>query len=78
MGKTLSIGNHCNPVEIIHSAHANDYGVLIVGGGTARQLGLYHMGHGSLENNDDVITLLKKMADRIGFHLEKKPTPKSE
>lgn len=67
----VSLGNHCNPVSVLPSHHADEVQIIAIGGNSIVPLAvLYH----SWRDMSDPAALLKKLADQLGYRIVKKPT----
>lgn len=62
----ISSGNHVNASSVIETHHADAMTVLAFGGNTARQL------EGYFNWKDSDLTIVKELADRLGYRLVKK------
>jgi GAF domain-containing protein len=64
---TVSLGNHCNPVAILPSQHADTLQIVAIGANSIRPLAYCHW-------QDDDEQVLRKLAEHLGFTVRRKPT----
>jgi hypothetical protein len=69
--KSVAIGNHCNPVSILPSQHADVDQLVLVGGNTIRSVHSFYraVGYGQDSLAEAVFAAL---ADHLGYNVSKK------
>lgn len=66
----VSLGNHCNPIAVLPSHHADEVQIIAVGGNCIVPLAVLY---GSWRDMSDPAALLKKLAAELGYRVVKKP-----
>ena len=69
-GFSVSIGNHCNPVSILPSEHADYAQLVIVGGNSIRRIAT--LGGSRARFDWDAEGVFATLADQLGYNVSKK------
>ena len=69
-GISVGLGNHCNPIYVVETHHADSVVLLAVGANYGRNLG--HVC--SWREMDNDVAILRGLAERLGYRISKKPT----
>jgi len=76
---SISIGNHCNPVSILPSQHADTAQLVVVGGNWIQSVAFLRNRDFTGASNDPVAErVLRQLADDLGYNLSKKAWRKRE
>lgn len=68
-GDERHMGFYTQAFTVLPCGHSSGMQIVAVGGNTIRAIG-----YGDCHDNDE--TLLRKLADRLGYNLTKRPAPK--
>lgn len=75
----FGFGNHCNGFRIPHIGHADEMAVIAVGGNYATRILRYHAGYSHMHHEEEgQIEILKRLADKLGYSVRKKPGKKKK
>lgn len=73
-GDSLAVGNHGNPMRLIHRSHADEVATVILGKNISVTLNTRHTApYDSIRDTDVQVVLLKEAAKKLGYNLHKIP-----
>lgn len=73
--QTVPIGNHINGCTVVETHHADQTTLVAVGGNHATTL-LQSFGRGDHHTEAGQVVLLRKLAEKLGYYIAKKPKRK--
>jgi hypothetical protein len=73
----ISSGGHYAAATAVETHHADQVRVIAVGGNMAEELG-YAGGYRLMASEDGQVEMLKRLAEKHGYNLRKKPKKKTE
>jgi len=68
----VSVNGHVNAASVFHQSHADETGVFAIGGNHATRLLKIYNG-GNHHTDADKLSLLKSLANEMGYNISKKP-----
>lgn len=71
-GVTVSAGNHCNPIKIVETHHADSVSLIAVGGNTAQIISPYICSSRQMFEENTKVEILKALAEQLGYRVIKK------